>query len=938
MPSFGALTNLPRCSVLGVVLALLLTACGVDPQARVAAGKAYLLKDEFQPAIIELKSALQADPDLAEARLLLGKAFLGSGLAALAQVELRKALDLGTPEDLVYPEVARALLLDGNFRAVVDEFEKTRLKSPLAQADLGVSVATAYGNLGQADKARQIIDQALQSAPDYGPARTFRIRLAASAGNLEEALTWISRELVDRPDDHEGWILKGDLLLRARNDHEAALEAYRRALAVRPRDLHAHSNAMSVLVETQDKERAREQLIQMSKAVGGHPLTLYFAGRVALLEHQPERAYELAQKLLGLAPNDPRSAFLAGMVAYDRKQYIQAERFLLQAKNRAPTSVPTLQMLGATYLHLGQPAKALGILEPLLRLPRPNPTVYALVAQAHLQSGNLNEAETAFAQAARLNPNDIHSKAALALARVQRGDVKAALADLRQVAAADTGMTADLALVSALLHQKDYVAALEAIAKLETKSPDDPTAAAMRARVLLLQGDRTAAAQAFEHALTLRPSFLPAAVGLAELALAANDRGAALARIDALVKASPGSASALLVSAAVRERTGAAPKEVMDILRLAGRADPRDPGARLALINYSLSVKDPRTALEAAQIANNDFPDHAGVVDALGRSLAASGDRHQAIAAFHRLTQLMPQSPLPHLRIADQQVASNDLRAAAQSLHRALEVQPGALQIQVALARVHVAAKAWDLALGVARDIRSQRPGEAAGYLLEGSIEEARGRLERALGVYREGLARLPGSGELAMRTHQSLIAAGRERDAAELEARWLGSHPRDAAFHLYLAEAALARKQVSTAERHYLEVVKLKPNNPLALNNAASLSTMLGNSGGLELAERANELRPKQPAIMDTLAMAMASQGRSAEALKLIRSAVELDKDNPLLRLSLAKILLLSGEKVEADAALRQLAALGPTFDKQDEVTKLLEAAPNASGSATKP
>lgn len=936
MPSLRASASTTQRLVAGAALVLLLTACGADPQARLASAKAFLEKSEAQAAIIELKSALQADPDLTEARLLLGQAFLSQGLGSLAMVELRKALELGAREEQVLPEIARSLLLDSNYRALVDEFETTVLSDPTAQADLGVSLATALGNLGQADKARQVIERALEAAPNYGPARTFRIRLTASEGNLDEALSWISRDLAGRPDDYDGWILKGDLLLRARDDREAALEAYRKAIEVRPKGLQAHNSALNVLVELQDKSRVREQLSLMTKALGGHPLTYYFAGRLALLDQQPEKAHEHAQRLLSLAPDDPRSVFLAGMVAYDRRQYVQAERFLVQARHRAPMSVPTWQMLGATYLQLGQPAKALAMLEPLTRMTRPSSKAFALAAQAYLQSGRLVEAEKAFAQAARLNPDDIHSRSALALARMQKGEVDAALADLRQVAAADAGVTADLALVTALIYRKDYASALEAIALLEAKRPNEPTAAGLRARVLIQQGDRAAAARAYEQALVLQPSFLPAAVGLAEHALAAGDATGARARIDALVKASPDSASALLVSAAVRERTGASPKEVIDLIRKAARADPRDPGARLALINYSLSVKDPRTALEAAQIASNDFPDHDGVADALGRSLAASGDRHQAIAAFHRLAQLAPQSSLPHLRIADLQVAGGDLRAAAQSLRRGLEIEPGALPIQLALARVHVSAKEYDAALAVARAVRDGRPGEAAGYLLEGSIEEARQQPDRAVVAYRTGLGKVPGSAELTMRLHEALEATGRGKEAADLAGRWLGSRPDDAAFHLFLADAALKRNQTAIAERHYLEVSRLKPDNPIALNNAASLLNQTGKEGGLELAERANELLPKRPAIMETLAMAMAAKGRHAEGLALMRSAVELDKDNAMLRLSLAKLLVRNGLHTEAQDVLRALAALGPGFAKHDEVKRLLDAGQQAVSPAT--
>ena len=51
--------------------------CADDPEALVASAKALLAKNDNSAAIIQLKNALQKDPDIAEARFLLGKALAG---------------------------------------------------------------------------------------------------------------------------------------------------------------------------------------------------------------------------------------------------------------------------------------------------------------------------------------------------------------------------------------------------------------------------------------------------------------------------------------------------------------------------------------------------------------------------------------------------------------------------------------------------------------------------------------------------------------------------------------------------------------------------------------------------------------------------------------------------------------------------------------------
>jgi Tfp pilus assembly protein PilF len=66
------LSVIQRSPVKGTCLALALTAalagCGKNPEELVASGRSYLDKGDPKTASLELRNALQKDPDLAEAR------------------------------------------------------------------------------------------------------------------------------------------------------------------------------------------------------------------------------------------------------------------------------------------------------------------------------------------------------------------------------------------------------------------------------------------------------------------------------------------------------------------------------------------------------------------------------------------------------------------------------------------------------------------------------------------------------------------------------------------------------------------------------------------------------------------------------------------------------------------------------------------------------
>ena len=71
--------------------------------------------DTVRAAVIELKNALQRDPDNAEARLLLGEVYVLVGDGAAAEKELGVAERLGIEKAKFVVALGRALLLQGRF-------------------------------------------------------------------------------------------------------------------------------------------------------------------------------------------------------------------------------------------------------------------------------------------------------------------------------------------------------------------------------------------------------------------------------------------------------------------------------------------------------------------------------------------------------------------------------------------------------------------------------------------------------------------------------------------------------------------------------------------------------------------------------------------------------------------------------------------------------
>jgi putative PEP-CTERM system TPR-repeat lipoprotein len=274
--------------------------------------------------------------------------------------------------------------------------------------------------------------------------------------------------------------------------------------------------------------------------------------------------------------------------------------------------------------------------------------------------------------------------------------------------------------------------------------------------------------------------------------------------------------------------------------------------------------------------------------------------------------------------MAEAQFAAKKMDEAIENLRKALDLKPELMEARQALARVYLQSGRVTEAIGIAREVQKERPKEPIGYALEGDIHASQKKWPEAASAYRNGLKHAD-STDLAVRLYNVLAASPDQAKAAsDFADTWLKNHPKDHAFRLKLAEAALATKQWGTAIQHYRKVLEAAPKNAAVLNNLAWAQSQIKDPKALDHAEEANRLAPNHPAIMDTLGTLLVDAGQTARGLELLQKAVAQAPQAPGIRLNYAKGLIKAGQKDAARKELDELAKLGDKFPAQAEVAQL--------------
>jgi len=899
----------PIAALTLALTALLTTACGSDesPQALVASAKQYLAKKNHAAATIQLKNALQQNPDNAEARYLLGVSLVERRHFILAERELRRAVELNYPTERVYVPLARALLESGRADAVVAEFADKTVPDLETQAELQTSVGRAQLALGKPEEARAAFARALAAKSDYDQAKLGEAQLLAIGGNLSDATRIVDEILVKSPVDPNALLLKGEFLL-AQGKRDDALAAFEQSAAASSHDGVARYALVSLLIDMREFEKAAAHLVQAREVTPGDLRFDYLGAVLAFREGRYAAARDAILRVLISAPEHTPSLVLAGAIEYQAGAFVQAEGYLRKALARAPRQILARRLLVAAYLRRGQPDRAMDALKPLLSQSAADPITLQIAAEVYLANNDLKAAMQYLDKASVNGANNVAARTRLAQLRLSSGDADRAMRDLEAISESDPGaIQADFVLVLGHLKRNERDQALGAAKRLEKKQPKNPLGCNLTGVVHLARGELGEARASFERALELAPTYLPALRSLALLDVQEREPEQARKRYEDVLAKEPANAQLLLSFAEFLRAVGAGPKELAAVIERAVTSSPTSVAARLAQIALLMRTGETKQALFAAQQANIAIRDDLRLLEALGVVQQATGDPNQAIATFQKVVSLSPRSIEPRVRLASAYAAAKEYTSALLTLRKALALQPDATEIRREIALLQVQAGQAEDAVAEARAIQKQQPRDPIGFMIEGDVFSLQKKWSEAANAYRKALT-LGRTQATLVRLHSALLSAGNSKEADEVVRAWLKANPNDVAVLAYLAERDLRSREYESAAQHYRAILQHAPNDAATLNNLAWAAGQLDDSQAIGYAEEANRRAPTSPAIMDTLGWLLVKKGDTARGIELLQNASNLAPGSQEIRLHLAKALARAGRK---DAARKELETL---------------------------
>lgn len=572
--------------VLCIATAWLAVAC-TSPEERAATylaeAQQFFDEGDTTKAMLDVRNAIQIEPNNADARILLAKILEQDGDFQGVFENLRIAVD-------VDPTKIEARIQLGSLYAAARMF-------PEAQAEVDAALSQAPDNLGaqilsarllaqggQPEEAQVILREVLAGDPTNSDALLLLVGITINQ-DLEAALVLLDEGMDDAEDTRALRILRIEILQRLDRDggveseYRALINAYPEDNAFRfrlaqyllsqgrvddveqllrdivdadPDNVSTRLALVQFLANVRGQEVAEETLLQFVNEVPDNYELQLALGRLYEATERPDMAMQTYKSIAVAAENDDIGLTARNQMArvlIQEGNVDEGREYINEILAVDSTNIEALMMHGGLALVDGEYREAINDFRNVLRKEPAQERAHYLLARTHLQAGDKVLARDAYRRVLEVNPDN--RIATMELAQILFADKQFAAAEslLRsRLVIAPSDARASQMLIGLLVNDKNYVTAEAEARRLLAVTDETAIANYLLGSVLQIQGKSKPAMEYFTKALEQAPESPEALQGYAAALADTQGQPATVRYLKAHVKKYPDQlhASALL--------------------------------------------------------------------------------------------------------------------------------------------------------------------------------------------------------------------------------------------------------------------------------------------------------------------------------------------------------------------------------------------------------
>ncbi|MFN7923434.1 MAG: tetratricopeptide repeat protein [Bryobacteraceae bacterium] len=729
-----------------------------------------------------------------------------------------------------------------------------------------------YTEEGKLKEASIVYRRLIQKDAKYGEAYYQLGLLELKRGRPSDALHALRRAAELQPENDDAHSKLGDLYLTIyfadRKKFKQLLSDFNdlsdRMLKRNPKNFEGLRMKGYYHIANNDYKSAITNFEQALAIKGDRPDVKLALVQAMALDGKRDEAMQLARKAI-----DQHKEF-AGLydflyLAYaGKKQIDEAEQILkLKASNNPTAPGYTLELAGH-YYRAQKAAEMKAALDGILAKPKEFPKAYEMVADFYFRISDLTNAYQTLEAGMKAQPDQVQM--------FRKKSVE---------------------LLALMNRRQEAVAQAQ---KLVEDYKDDPEAKAIRASLRMQGGNRQELDTSIQELIEVKAKMPENPViryNLGEAYMTKGDLAKAQTEFQDALKFRAGYIQPKLSLARVnllKHDFAKAKQLTEEILNVT-------PGLVLARLAHAQSLFGLRDLPNARTELENVIRMNPATRD--GRYLLALVDftekkMPEAEKGFLALHQGTPKDGRALFGLVDTYLATNRPDKAKQALEAEIATNPqNVAALKVALANVQARTGNTTEATSLLKNLLNENPKAADLWLTLGDTYRASQKVEDAIQAFNKARELAPQSTAPLMRLAMAYEVSGRKAETSAI----------------------------------YDQILKIDPENPIALNNKAFM--MVEGDGDLDqaltYAQKARQQLPNSDDVADTLGWIYIKKSLPDDAAKVFRDLLKKKPEHVTWRYHLAVALFQKGDKLEAKKELNQALQNHPKPEEKQKIDTLL-------------
>jgi cellulose synthase operon protein C len=870
---------------------------------------------------VQLLNAVKADPQNAEARLLLGRVEFDLGDPVAAEREARGAHDRGYEPHRTMTLLSQAMLAQSKYQAILDELKPEGNDKDL-DSQILVARGVAEAGLGHVEAAEKDFADAETLAPKAVQPLLADARLAAARREPDRALQKADAALAVEPKSADAMLVKAQAL-RMKGDLVGSTAMLDQAVEAAPNNLQAKLDRASMLLAT-GKVALAQPDVQAALALSpGNVQALYMQAVLQANAKDWHAVDATLTRISSFLARIPRAYYLQAVTKRELGQLESARDAAARYVGRAPNDLSGYRLLAQIETDQHQPDRVIETLSKIADAGQGDAASYDLLGRAYVATGRGDEAVKMFQKAETMAPKDVGLQTRLAAAQLSQGDLNDAIGDLEEtLKLAPSQPMVGEALFFATLATGDLDKAAGVVKQLRDLQGDTPVVQNLEGLLLLARLDLDGARAKFEEITNKSPNFLPAKANLARaLSMQGHNDEAEKLLSDVLDK-SPTSEPALSIIVNMMLQT----HQLANAITRVAAAHSSAPGdLRVAAGLAQLEIRDQQfqKALDVTTDTKGADSDET-MLGVRAAALVALKREAQARDTLQQILKLNPASVPARRQLIALYIQSGDYETARNVLREGFAARPRDYQFYQDYVAIDLKASGVAAALASAQRLADQDRDFAQATALPGDIYLAADQPAAAVTAYATAFAAAPSS-FLIVKLANALVRNNQPDDAWQKLVDWVGAHPTDTVALEALTELDINTRRFNEAEQHLKLLLEKKPHDAVALNNLAWVYQQKGNSQARSLALQAYILLPGFQTA-DTLGWILTENGDPTAGLPLLRQANATAPTDYRIRYHYAVALNKTGDIGEAVRQLNEVIGAKGDFREKTDAQALLD------------